>query len=81
MAREAVAKTATKTAASVAKKSAPKASAGGAKRPLSPYNQFMKDELPKVKAAQPTLSHRDAFKAAAGNWKSSPLNPANAKAK
>jgi YABBY protein len=39
----------------------------------------MKTELPKVKAANPNLSHREAFKVAAGNWKSAPENPINKK--
>ena len=34
---------------------------------LTPYNSFMKTELAKVKKAHPNLSHKEAFKAAAGN--------------
>eukprot|EP00122_Pirum_gemmata_P003465 Pgem_evm1s3134 len=37
------------------------------KRPPSPYNLFMKTEVPKVKAANPDLDHKEAFKKAAGN--------------
>ncbi|ORX78561.1 hypothetical protein K493DRAFT_321197 [Basidiobolus meristosporus CBS 931.73] len=50
---------------------------GGKK--LSPYNKFMKTELPKVKAEDPSISHKDAFKVAAGRWKASAENPANKK--
>ncbi|KAJ3269953.1 hypothetical protein HK104_005008 [Borealophlyctis nickersoniae] len=38
---------------------------------------IQKTELPKVKAAQPGLSHKEAFKTAAGNWKNAPENPIN----
>lgn len=37
------------------------------KRAASPYNQFMKSELVKVKKSNPSLSHKDAFKVAAQN--------------
>ena len=49
------------------------------KRPPSAYNLFMKSELAKVKKAQPTLDHKQAFTAAANNWKNSKENPANKK--
>ena len=39
------------------------------KRGLSPYNKFMKTEIKKVKNENPSLSHQEAFKKAAGNWK------------
>lgn len=42
---------------------------------MSAYNTFMKDEVQKVKKSNPSLSHKDAFKVAASNWKSSPANP------
>ena len=47
----------------------------GGKRKLSPYNAFMKSELPKVKAENPNLEHKAAFKMVAERWKSSPDNP------
>lgn len=37
------------------------------KRAASPYNLFMKTELPKVKKANPSLNHKEAFKVAAQN--------------
>lgn len=37
------------------------------KRAASPYNVFMKNELAKVKKANPSLNHKDAFKVAAQN--------------
>ncbi|KAK9766859.1 hypothetical protein K7432_003755 [Basidiobolus ranarum] len=46
---------------------------------LSPYNKFMKTELPKVKAEDPSIAHKDAFKVVAGRWKNAPENPANKK--
>ncbi|CAG8674668.1 11800_t:CDS:1, partial [Scutellospora calospora] len=42
---------------------------------LSPYNAFMKSELPKVKAENPSLEHKAAFKLVAERWKNSPENP------
>ncbi|RHZ63321.1 hypothetical protein Glove_330g19 [Diversispora epigaea] len=57
-------------------KTAKKATSGG-KRKLSPYNAFMKNELPKVKAENPNLEHKAAFKLVAERWKNSPDNPKN----
>ena len=51
--------------------------APGAPRALSAYNVFMKAEVAKVKAANPDLLHRDAFKQAAEGWQTSPMNPQN----
>ena len=45
-----------------------------AKRAPSAYNVFMKSEIAKVKKANPTFDHKEAFKTAAGNWKNSPAN-------
>ena len=47
----------------------------GGKRKLSPYNAFMKSELPKVKAENPNLEHKAAFKLVAERWKDHPDNP------
>ena len=43
---------------------------GGKKgtRKASPYNKFMKKEIKKVKKANPSMDHKEAFKVAAGNW-------------
>lgn len=60
-----------KTAAKAAK--SPKAEK--VKRAPSAYNLFMKSELAKVKAKNPTLNHKEAFTAAANNWKNSSANP------
>ena len=38
-------------------------------RKLSAYNRFMKTEIPKVKKANPKISHKEAFKKAASNYK------------
>jgi hypothetical protein len=38
-------------------------------RKLSEYNKFMKKEIPIVKKKNPKLSHIEAFKKAASNWK------------
>ncbi|KAI8832734.1 hypothetical protein BC829DRAFT_365937, partial [Chytridium lagenaria] len=50
-----------------------------ATRAPSAYNLYMKAELPRIKKADPSLSHKDAFRLVASNWKTSPENPANAK--
>ncbi|KAJ3070707.1 hypothetical protein HDU98_006254 [Podochytrium sp. JEL0797] len=69
---------------SAAKKEKPEKAEKGEKvekapRKPSAYNLFMKTELPKVKIADPTITHKDAFKVAAGNWKTAAENPANKK--
>ena len=46
-------------------------------RTLSAYNVFLKGEIAKVKKQHPELVHREAFKRAAGRWRSSPMNPSN----
>ncbi|CAG8737974.1 22468_t:CDS:2 [Gigaspora margarita] len=53
----------------MAKEKSAKKSTGAKK--LSPYNKFMKTELAKVKAENPTLNHKEAFKQAAQRWKDS----------
>ncbi|KAF9978873.1 hypothetical protein BGZ73_008874 [Actinomortierella ambigua] len=59
----------------MAKEKSTKKSTGGKK--LSPYNKFMKDQLSKVKAEKPNLSHKEAFKEVAAMWKTAKENPAN----
>ncbi|XP_043715429.1 protein DROOPING LEAF-like isoform X2 [Telopea speciosissima] len=34
----------------------------------SAYNRFMKEEIQRIKAAQPEIPHREAFSTAAKNW-------------
>ncbi|KAL0408757.1 UNVERIFIED_CONTAM: protein DROOPING LEAF [Sesamum radiatum] len=34
----------------------------------SAYNRFMKEEIQRIKAADPEIPHREAFSAAAKNW-------------
>ncbi|KAK6931359.1 YABBY protein, partial [Dillenia turbinata] len=34
----------------------------------SAYNQFMKEEIQRIKTANPEIPHREAFSAAAKNW-------------
>ncbi|KAI8973275.1 hypothetical protein BDF20DRAFT_881486 [Mycotypha africana] len=46
---------------------------------VSPYNNFMKTELAKVKEANPGIAHKEAFKLAAQNWSKAPENPKNKK--
>ena len=46
-----------------------------APRAPSPYNKFMKDEIARVKKAQPGLDHKEAFKAAAANVSPPPPPP------
>eukprot|EP00602_Paraphysomonas_sp_CaronLab_P009653 CAMPEP_0185023104 /NCGR_PEP_ID=MMETSP1103-20130426/5795_1 /TAXON_ID=36769 /ORGANISM="Paraphysomonas bandaiensis, Strain Caron Lab Isolate" /LENGTH=69 /DNA_ID=CAMNT_0027555527 /DNA_START=73 /DNA_END=282 /DNA_ORIENTATION=+ len=61
-----------------AKRSSAKAtSEPKSKRAPSAYNIFMKAEIAKVKKANPGFDHKEAFKAAAGHWKTAKENPAN----
>ncbi|OIR58108.1 MAG: uncharacterized protein A8A55_1126 [Amphiamblys sp. WSBS2006] len=46
-------------------------------RVSSAYNFYMKEELARVKAKTPEISHRDAFRKAAENWASATENPKN----
>ena len=43
-------------------------------REPSSYNVFIREEIPRLKREDPSLNHREAFKAAARNWAHSPLN-------
>lgn len=43
-------------------------------REPSSYNVFIREEIPRLKQKDPSLNHREAFKAAARNWAHSPLN-------
>lgn len=46
-----------------------------AKRPLSPYNLFVKKTFPVIKAENPDLKGTEILKKVAAAWKSSPENP------
>ncbi|KAA8532877.1 hypothetical protein F0562_033006 [Nyssa sinensis] len=37
-------------------------------RPPSAYNQFIKEEIQRIKAANPEIPHREAFSKASKNW-------------
>ncbi|KAM7273856.1 hypothetical protein ACFE04_028520 [Oxalis oulophora] len=43
----------------------------------SAYNRFMKEEIQRIKAANPEIPHREAFSAAAKNWARYIPNSAN----
>ncbi|KAM0888027.1 hypothetical protein ACQ4PT_028620 [Festuca glaucescens] len=51
-------------------KSAPSANRPPEKRQRVPsaYNRFIKDEIQRIKAGNPDITHREAFSAAAKNW-------------
>lgn len=44
----------------------------------SPYNKFMKEEIPKYKKAHPSASHAQTFAHVAKQWAKSSKNPKNA---
>ena len=48
-----------------------KGTAGYEPRELTAYNKFMRDQLASIKEANPSLSHREAFKLASSkvNWR------------
>lgn len=66
-----------KKKAQVADAVAPTGEEPKATRALSPYNQFMKVNVSKLKKETPGLAHKDAFKAAALAWATAPENPKN----
>ncbi|KAI8324092.1 hypothetical protein GQ54DRAFT_251523, partial [Martensiomyces pterosporus] len=43
----------------------------------SPYNVFFQRELKRIKQENPSISHKEAFKQAGLNWRTSPENPKN----
>jgi hypothetical protein len=49
-----------------------------APRTPSPYNEYMEEEIGRVKRLTPGMDHKAAFRAAAANWKNSVMNPKNA---
>ncbi|KDP36086.1 hypothetical protein JCGZ_08730 [Jatropha curcas] len=44
------------------------AAIGKRQRPPSAYNKFIKEEIRRIKANNPKISHREAFSTAAKNW-------------
>nr|XP_011462993.1 PREDICTED: protein CRABS CLAW isoform X1 [Fragaria vesca subsp. vesca] len=46
----------------------------------SAYNRFMKEEIQRIKAANPEIPHREAFSAAAKNWARYPSSSGEAAA-
>jgi hypothetical protein len=54
---------------------AARASAPHDKRAATPYNLYMKDEVARIKKADPSLPHKEAFKQAAANWGAAKRKP------
>ncbi|KAL1718406.1 hypothetical protein EV715DRAFT_291235 [Schizophyllum commune] len=50
-------------------KPAKKTRSGGGKKKLSEFNKFMKQELSRLKEAEPDITHQERFKLATANWK------------
>lgn len=46
-----------------------------AARALSPYNQYMKANVGRLKRENPGMGHKNAFRAAAAAWGKAPENP------
>ncbi|KAJ2859036.1 hypothetical protein GGI22_003113 [Coemansia erecta] len=44
---------------------------------VTTYREFFPNELKRIKLANPSISHKVAFKQANANWRTSPLNPKN----
>ncbi|RKP09540.1 hypothetical protein THASP1DRAFT_28671 [Thamnocephalis sphaerospora] len=55
-----------------------RATGGGGRKKISPYNTFMKQNLPKVKSENPDLTHKEAFAKVAELWRSSKNKAATA---
>ncbi|XP_020520681.1 axial regulator YABBY 5 isoform X2 [Amborella trichopoda] len=49
-------------------------------RAPSAYNRFIKEEIQRLKAREPTITHKEAFSAAAKNWAHFPRIPFNVEA-
>jgi hypothetical protein len=49
------------------------------KKPLSPYNKYMRKEILRLKKQHPDKLHQNIFTIAAHNWATAPENPVNAK--
>ncbi|KAG7099790.1 hypothetical protein E1B28_001602 [Marasmius oreades] len=58
-----------------AKKPKSSSSGGLKKKKLTPFNKFIKQELTRLKEAEPDISHQERFKLATANWKTAPENP------
>lgn len=52
-----------------------KRSKSGTAKKTSPYNQFMKDEVPKYETGHPGVTHKEAFKKVSEMWKDAKENP------
>eukprot|EP00184_Porphyridium_aerugineum_P003169 CAMPEP_0184695268 /NCGR_PEP_ID=MMETSP0313-20130426/2965_1 /TAXON_ID=2792 /ORGANISM="Porphyridium aerugineum, Strain SAG 1380-2" /LENGTH=69 /DNA_ID=CAMNT_0027153699 /DNA_START=258 /DNA_END=467 /DNA_ORIENTATION=+ len=50
----------------------------GSGKALSPYNTFMKNNVARVKAENPGITHKEAFKTVALMWATAKENPKNA---
>ncbi|KAJ2771921.1 hypothetical protein IWQ56_001595 [Coemansia nantahalensis] len=64
----------TTTKRAAASKAAKIAEPESAKK-LSPFNSYLKTELPKVKQANPELLHKEAIREVAEKWKTAEANP------
>ncbi|KDR85657.1 hypothetical protein GALMADRAFT_234655 [Galerina marginata CBS 339.88] len=71
-------RTAAKPAAEKPVKKTKSTGGGGAKKKLSAFNKFMQSEMARLKDDEPDMQHKDRFKLATTNWKTSKLNPKNA---
>jgi hypothetical protein len=49
------------------------------KRDLTPYQKYMKINVPRLKSIHHNLSHKEIFNLCALSWKNAPENPKNQK--
>lgn len=49
------------------------------KKTLTPYQEYMKTNVPKLKAIHSELSHKEVFILCSSNWKNAIENPKNQK--
>uniref|UniRef100_A0A8H7Y9E0 YABBY protein C-terminal domain-containing protein n=1 Tax=Psilocybe cubensis TaxID=181762 RepID=A0A8H7Y9E0_PSICU len=52
-----------------------KSTGGAGRKKLSLFNKFMQSEMARLKEQQPDMLHKDRFKLATANWKTSKENP------
>ncbi|TFK77546.1 hypothetical protein BDN72DRAFT_754236, partial [Pluteus cervinus] len=55
-----------------------KSGGAGGRKKLTAFNKFMQSEMARLKDAEPDISHKERFKLATSNWKTSGQNPKRA---
>ena len=67
----------TKPARAAKTKATKKTTASTGTKKISPYNQYMKEQLPIFKKNNPGVDHKEAFRSVAAQWAAAKENPKN----